>query len=105
MAKPDVMRLYATLVEDAAVRDTFLDSILAEYQLTSDRLDELFGHAGEARRPRLMLAVALRRRALLRLHEEQVRLLRAWRADPREDTLRELLLIVNAIAMGQKMTG
>jgi phosphoenolpyruvate carboxylase len=105
MANTDIMRLYATLVEDASVRDTFLEDILAEYQLTSDRLDELFGDAGEARRPRLMLAVTLRRRALARLHEEQVRLLRAWRADPREDTLRELLLTVNAIAMGQKMTG
>ncbi len=105
MANTDIMRLYATLVEDASVRDTFLQAILAEYQLTSDRLDELFGAPVESRRPRLMLAVDLRRRALGRLHEEQVRLLRAWRADPREDTLRELLLTVNAIAMGQKMTG
>jgi phosphoenolpyruvate carboxylase len=105
MANTDIMRLYASLVEDASVRDTFLEAILAEYQLTRDRIDELFGDPGEGRRPRLMLAIALRRRALLRLHEEQVRLLRAWRTDPREDTLRELLLTVNAIAMGQKMTG
>jgi phosphoenolpyruvate carboxylase len=105
MAHPDIMRLYAGLVEDPALRDTFMELILAEYKLTRDRIDDLFGDAGEARRPRLMLAIELRRRALLCLHEEQVRLLRAWRADPREDTMRDLLLTVNAIAMGQKMTG
>jgi len=105
MANPDIMRLYASLVQDASIRETFLREILAEYQLTRDRIDELFGSPSEARRPRLMLAIELRRQALLRLHEEQVRLLRLWRADPREETLRNLLLTVNAIAMGQKMTG
>lgn len=105
MANPGVMRMYASLVEDAAVRDNILGAILAEYERTRALIDELFGAPGETRRPRLMLAISLRRQALLRLHEEQVRLLRAWRADPREDTLRELLLTVNAIAMGQKTTG
>jgi len=105
MANPGVMRMYASLVENAAVRDNILGAILAEYERTRALIDELFGAPGETRRPRLMLAISLRRQALLRLHEEQVRLLRAWRADPREDTLRELLLTVNAIAMGQKTTG
>ncbi len=105
MANTDIMRMYATLVEDSSVRDTFLSAILSEYELTRDRIGDLFGESGEVRRPRLMLAIALRRSALLRLHEEQVRLLRVWRDDSREETLRELLLTVNAIAMGQKMTG
>ena len=44
-------------------------------------------------------------RALKPLHAEQVRLLVEWRAKPTEEPLRMLLLTVNAIEMGQKMTG
>ena len=39
------------------------------------------------------------------LPAEQVRLLAAWRKEPSDDKLQALLLTVNAIAMGQKMTG
>jgi hypothetical protein len=34
-----------------------------------------------------------------------VRLLREWRKNPDEATLTALLLTINAIGMGQKMTG
>ena len=50
-------------------------------------------------------ALKLRERALKPLHAEQVRLLGAWRREPSDDKLQALLLTVNAIAMGQKMTG
>jgi phosphoenolpyruvate carboxylase len=79
--------------------------ILSEYRLTGRAIDELFGRRAEERRPRLALAIRLRERALMQLHTEQVRLLAAWRAQPDEVTLKALLLTVNAIAMGQKMTG
>jgi hypothetical protein len=34
-----------------------------------------------------------------------VRLLRVWRRKQKEETLTSLLLTINAIGMGQKMTG
>jgi len=105
MASPDIMRLYASLVADADLRAKFVDLILREYGLAVERLADLFGAPAAARRPRLALAIELRKEALWQLHQDQVRLLEEWRREPGEETLRALLLTVNAIGMGQKMTG
>jgi phosphoenolpyruvate carboxylase len=105
MADAGLMRLYASLVSDEDVRRTLLDAILNEYRLAIAAIDELFGGSAQERRPRLALAIRLRERALKPLHAEQVRLLAEWRASPSEELLKTLLLTVNAIAMGQKMTG
>ena len=104
MAHPGLMRLYASLVEDEAVRTRLFDIIFKEYELSVSDLEQLFGDAATHRK-RLAQAVRLRRNALDQLHKEQVRLLQAWRSDPKEETLTALLLTVNAIGMGQKMTG
>jgi len=60
----------------------------------------------------LVKAVAMRRNALIRLHREQIALLRDWREAVRgarnpdaERILRALLATVNAIAGGLKTTG
>jgi phosphoenolpyruvate carboxylase len=105
MANPEIMRLYASLVPDPNLRVKFMDLILREYDLAVERLAELFGGPAHQRRPRLARAIELRKEALWQLHQEQVRLLAKWRGDPGEETLKELLLTVNAIGMGQKMTG
>jgi phosphoenolpyruvate carboxylase len=105
MASPDVMRLYASLVPDPHLRAKFMDLILREYELAVERLADLFGAPAAQRRPRLALAIELRKEALWQLHQDQVRLLAEWRREPGEETLRALLLTVNAIGMGQKMTG
>jgi phosphoenolpyruvate carboxylase len=105
MAHPGIMELYASLVEDAAVRRSLLETILDEFRLAEALTAELLGGKAGERRPRLALAIRLRERALSQLHREQVRLLALWRREPRDETLRVLLLTVNAIAMGQKMTG
>ena len=105
MASADVMKLYALLVPDAGLRALFMDRILREFQLANDVLAELFGTPPAARRPRLALAIELRKHALSQLHQEQVRLLTQWRGQPDEATREALLLTVNAIGMGQKMTG
>ena len=105
MASPQIMQLYASLVPDANLRTKFLDVILHEYHLAVERLAEVFGGPAQQRRPRLALAIELRKEALWQLHREQVRLLAEWRSDPQEETLKALLLTVNAIGMGQKMTG
>ncbi|MCC7173819.1 MAG: phosphoenolpyruvate carboxylase [Bryobacterales bacterium] len=105
MADPSLMAEYASLVQDRAVRERVLRMIVEEHRLAEVLINELFGGTPEERRPRLALAIKLRERALRPLHREQVRLLAAWRAKPSEQLLRALLLTVNAIAMGQKMTG
>jgi phosphoenolpyruvate carboxylase len=105
MADEGLMRLYASLVADEDLRRALLETILDEYRLAVASIDELFGGTAQERRPRLALAIRLRERALKPLHAEQVRLLAQWRANPSEELLKTLLLTVNAIAMGQKMTG
>lgn len=105
MASPEMMQLYASLVPDSALRTKFLDLILNEYNLAVARLADIFGAPANKRRPRLARAIELRKEALRSLHEDQVSLLAQWRREPGEETLRSLLLTVNAIGMGQKMTG
>ena len=105
MSDAGIMNLYAGLVKSDELRELFLGTILREFQLTEASINELFGGTPAERRPRLALAIHLRERALKPLHREQVRLLADWRTDSSEDLLRALLLTVNAIAMGQKMTG
>jgi phosphoenolpyruvate carboxylase len=82
-----------------------MDLILREYGLAIEQLAEIFGAPAGKRRPRLALAIELRKEALWQLHREQVRLLAEWRDGSYEQALPALLLTVNAIGMGQKMTG
>lgn len=105
MASPDVMRLYASLVPDPHLRAKFMDLILREYGLAAERVADVFGAPAVERRLRLAMAIELRKEALWQLHQDQVCLLAEWRREPGEETLRALLLTVNAIGMGQKMTG
>jgi phosphoenolpyruvate carboxylase len=111
-ADPGLMAEYASLVENEALRASILERILDEHRLTRDILCELFGGHMDERRPRLIMAVEIRRHALLRLHREQIALLREWREALRRDRTGEaerlltiLLVTVNAIAGGLKTTG
>jgi len=111
-ADVEIMTEYAGLVEDCTVRERILDKILGEYRRTEQVLDKLYPRERATRRPRLVKAVAMRRNALIRLHREQIALLRDWRdaarADQKEESERilpALLATVNAIAGGLKTTG
>lgn len=105
MANRDVMSMYAALAVDHELRVRVMQTIGQEYERAREAVGALLGGSAEARRPRLVKAIGLRHHALMRIHEHQVRLLKHWRANRDEETLRELLLTVNAISMGQKMTG
>jgi len=111
-ADPGLMAEYAALVRDGALRARILGQIMEEYERTRAVLDGLFGDNRQQRRPRLLKAIAIRRHALIRLHREQIALLRAWREALRENRagdaerlLTALLVTVNAIAGGLKTTG
>jgi phosphoenolpyruvate carboxylase len=103
---PDVMRRYASLVEDPQLGGALLDAILAERARTETALEALYQGPLSVRRPAVHAAVEARRPALRLLHERQIALLRRHRADPtNEVVLDELLLTVNALAMGLGGTG
>ncbi len=105
-AHEGLMAEYAGLVADSALRERVLGAILDEYRRTCRVINELFGGRTAERRPRLMKAIEVRRHALARLHREQIRLLREWRARGRDDALLPAVLVtVNAIAGGLKTTG
>jgi phosphoenolpyruvate carboxylase len=111
VADPEMMSAYAGLCSDRANAQAFLDEILAEYFLTRQMIETLYGEPLDRRRPRMHRMLELRRGKLSALHQVQIQQLRAWRAAKAEDPaaadalLPELLLTVNAIAAGLRATG
>jgi phosphoenolpyruvate carboxylase len=108
----DLMRTYAALVEDAAVRDRIFARIESEWTLTKGMLDKIRGSSMSIRRPRLSKTLGLRAEALRVLHLQEIALLRRWRElrnsgdeSAADKLLPELLLSINAIASGLRTTG
>ncbi len=111
-ANTGLMRAYADLVEDAAVRDRFLNTILTEYETTRSIIDDLFHGTFEGRRPRLAYTLNIREEPLKVLHQQQIALLRDWRAlvaaektEAADAMISDLLISINAIASGLRTTG
>jgi phosphoenolpyruvate carboxylase len=111
-ADVDLMRAYAALVEDAAVRERILGLILGEWELTREMLTKVRGASMAARRPRMLKTLELRAEALRVLHAQEIALLRQWRGvraagdeAAAEKMLPDLLLSINAIASGLRTTG
>lgn len=100
----DLMKLYASLVEDEELRTRFMTKIENEHTLARKHLAELFPKPIDLRRPRYAKTLTLRENPLRILHEQQVALLREWRkaggALPRE-----LTLSISAVASGLRTTG
>lgn len=107
----EVMGWYAALVDDAALRETMMRTIVGEHERTGRLLERLYGAPLAERRPNIHAMVQVRAEGLRVLHRQQLALLRRWRAarerDPAEAaTLApQLLLTVNAIAGGLGSTG
>lgn len=104
-ADAEIMSDYASLVEDAHVRNVVLPMILDEYQRTKTNLKRLLKTPMDQRRPRFFHTLHARDAGLRRLHRHQIQLLKAWRKSRKEDQLSELLVVVNAIASGLRNTG
>ena len=106
---PKIMGAYAELVENEAVRKTFMALITAEYDRTRRMLEAVFGGPLDVRRPRINKTLSIRQSGLTALHHQQIDLLRRWRTSPtgtdRQDLESRLLLTVNAIATGLGATG
>ena len=106
-----IMKQYADLVPDKEIRKSFMDKILYELTLTQELMHDLLGKSMEERRPQHYYSTQLRSSLLDNLHDEQVELLRTWRAmrekDPKEAEviLPKLLMSINAIAGALRFTG
>jgi len=106
-----LMREYASLVEDAAVRGRILGMIEQEYERTRALLELLYGGPLAERRPNVARPLHMRQAALRVLHAQQIALLRRWRTLGPDDSAQsealvlELLVTVNAIASGLGTTG
>lgn len=111
-ADAEVMRDYATLVEDADLRERVFGKITAEFERTRQMLEQVYGGTLAERRPNIHGMLQLRREALRALHRQQIALLRRWREmrqrgdhEGAATLLPPLLLTVNAIAGGLGATG
>lgn len=107
-----LMRAYAGLVRDPAVRERIGSLIEAERQQTLAMVEKLRGGRMAERRPRFTKTITLRAKALRALHHQQIGLLSHWRAAhatsgqaAADALLPEVLLSVNAIASGLRTTG
>lgn len=111
-ANTDLMRAYGELVEDSRIRERFLGTVLTEYEVTRQFIDELFQGTFEERRPRLAYTLNIREEPLKVLHQQQISLLREWRglgvagkSEAADAMVPDLLISINAIASGLRTTG
>ncbi|MGB3780470.1 MAG: phosphoenolpyruvate carboxylase, partial [Tunicatimonas sp.] len=110
MTHEKIMQQYVSLVEDTALRDRFMPTILQELSITRTLVEALYGTTIEQRRPRITKMLSLRQPKLAALHRHQIDQIRAWRCQKAagqdtEDLLLDLLLTVSAISGGIKATG
>lgn len=109
---PEIIRQYASLVEEEQIRNDILPLILNEYFLTKDLLAELLVRPFEERRVNHYYSTRLRAVALDLMHQVQVNVLKQWRTG-KESTNHQLtdqenivlLKTINAVANALGSTG
>ncbi|MEO5354453.1 MAG: phosphoenolpyruvate carboxylase [Magnetococcus sp. XQGC-1] len=110
----EVMQEYASLVEEAALRERFMERIGEEYRRTCAEMELLYGEPLAVRHKDLHQGLSSRREALRCLHRHQVDLLRRLRraqsmngTEGQETAALQtsLFLTINAIASGLGSTG
>lgn len=104
-ANLEIMQEYAALVEDRKLRSRIFNLIQSEYDLSQTFIQKLLKIPVETRRPRFYRTLHARDTGLRLLHSHQIKLLKQWRRTQKEELLNELLVVVNAIASGQRTTG
>jgi phosphoenolpyruvate carboxylase len=104
----EIMHAYAALVADATTRSRIMGLVEAEYVRTREVLEVIYGGPLAEKRPNVNQLLVLRQDGLRILHQQQIELLRAWRAsdgEEKEAILPQLLLTINAVASGLRTTG
>jgi len=108
----EMMTRYAALVENSVVRDKIFSIVQDEHVRTKAMLEKIYGSTLEEKRPNIYRMIGLRKDGLDVLHNQQLALLKEWRAlrnagndDEAEQMIPHLLLTINAIANGLGSTG
>ncbi|MEM9159582.1 MAG: phosphoenolpyruvate carboxylase [Verrucomicrobiota bacterium] len=104
-ASQELMKAYAELVQDEAVRTSFLTRILDEWNLAREMLNTILNGPLEKRRPRFHKTLHARDEWLEALHQQQIKQLAKWRQSGEENDLLIVLQTINAIAAGLRTTG
>ena len=111
-ANLSLMQAYGNLVEDPELRARFMHVIVKEFELTRDRLIEVFQSDMGHRRPRMEKTLGIREEPLRVLHLQQVALIQQWRKLRSEGKELEaellfpkILLSITAISSGLRTTG
>ncbi len=109
---PEIIELYASLIEEDQIRNDILPMILSEFQLTKSLLAELLEKPFEERRKNHYFSTRLRAVALDLMHQVQVNTLRHWRnekdsEDPVVVNRQNIILLktINAVANALGSTG
>jgi len=109
---PEIIKLYATLVDEEQIRNDILPMILSEFNLTKNLLAELLKKPFEERRKNHYYSTQLRAVALDLMHQAQVNTLRHWRnekdlEDPEIANRQNIILLktINAVANALGSTG
>jgi phosphoenolpyruvate carboxylase len=109
---PEIIELYASLVEEDQIRNDILPMILSEFQLTKSLLAELLEKPFEERRKNHYHSTQLRAVALDLMHQMQVNTLRHWRNEkdsehPEIANRQNIILLktINAVANALGSTG
>ena len=109
---PEIIELYASLVDEEQVKNDILPLILSEFQLTKSRLAELLEKPFQERRKNHYYSTRLRAVALDLMHHIQVNTLRNWRnekdsEDPEIANQQNIILLktINAVANALGSTG
>ncbi|HNX57033.1 MAG TPA: phosphoenolpyruvate carboxylase [Prolixibacteraceae bacterium] len=109
---PEIIRYYASLVEEENVKNDILELILNEYQLTQNLLAELLEKPFQERRKNHFYSTKLRAVALDLIHQIQVNTLKSWREEKElENSVNArqqniiLLKTINAVANALGSTG
>lgn len=109
---PEIIRFYASLVEEEHVKNDILELILNEYQLTQNRLAEILEKPFQERRKNHFYSTKLRAVALDLMHQIQVNTLKSWREEKELENSASvkqqniiLLKTINAVANALGSTG
>ena len=107
----DIMLEYSRLVNDPALRDELVTTIMDEHKEGLKQIAELLGINVEIRRKTLLYNERSRKSPLHALHKMQIEKLIEWRSlkttnpEKAEQVLVQLLMITSAISGGLKSTG
>lgn len=106
-----IMTRFADLFEDAEARVELMDMISTDYNRCLEEIEGVLEGSRDVRRITKLDDIALRKEALMTLHNIQIEHLVKWREireinpEKSETYLLQLLLLVNALSGGLKGTG